>query len=611
MIKYLIGFILLVNMIPVSGQEIRPELIEDSVIGWMKVYNFKGAKEPKTIDNKVYSVAQLSLCDSFANWMQASYVPKGGLGDVVKSVSQKIGPYNQYAISQPQSYGAYSKIYIFLKPGPNGKLVPNTNHHAFWQIKANEVPGWPIRDLSSPTAYYFTMPTEDSNSERGKLHDLRNLPVFKNYITFSVEHIEGGSIMDYVLLCKDNKSPFIKLTKGEYLDVLQASLPRVYEREKNLIQQQNRGDQRSIDYLVKALDETHARFTACLKKNQDKYKARRDELAYTKIQPTVYDLESNGDVFSSGGLTDPESLSNRVPVYKIDPEMNALCKKDKPQWVLMGWSWTANNALEKNLHESIINNFNFDYLYNFFFAPDKVKGQAYRPMRAPLTTEIAVVREPSDASKNNKKDKSIYFFEDFSTTAIGKKPIGWNPRLKSDGSTSVVVQPEGLEGNWVLSRGHELYGVGLSLPQNFSLSYDLVATQDFTWGSKGLSLQLSKRTTSGNEESFLQVRLRPGFDGRDGEVTLETKFPFPPGYSNGTKWLVASGFSNNKKYNRVRVTIKKQEEVLQVYIDEKKIAELEKAIPAAHLFNALSFDSGSNTAATDVYYISNIKITKL
>ena len=611
MIKYFIAVILLVNMTAVSAQEIRPELIEDSVIGWMKVYNFKGAREPKTIDNKVYSVAQLSLCDSFANWMQESYVPKGGLGDVIRTVSQKIGPYNQYTLSHPQSYGAYSKIYIFLKRGASGKLVPNTNHHVFWQIKANEVPGWPIRDLSSASSYYFTMPPDDSTSDRAKLHDMSNLPVLKNYLTFSVKDIEVGTLNDYVLLCKDNKSPFLKVTKGEYLDALQAALPRVYEREKNKIQQQNPGNQRMIDYLVKTLDETHARFTTCLKKNQEKYKERRDELAYTTEQPTVYNLESNRDVFSSGYLTDPESLSGRVPVYRIDPEMNALCKKDKPQWILVSWSWAANNALEKNLHESIINNFNFDYAYNFFFASDKVKGQAYRPMRAPLTKEITVVAEASEVAKTNKKDKSIYFFEDFSTTAIGKKPIGWNPRLKLDGSTSVVVQPEGLEGNWVLSRGHLLHAVGLSLPQNFSLSYDLVAAQDFTWGSKGLALQLSKRTTSGNDEAFLLVRLRPGFDGRDGEVTLETKFPFPPGYANGTKWLVATGFSNNKKNNRIRVTIKKQEEALQVYIDDKKIAELEKAIPAAHVFNALSFDSGSNTAASDVYYISNIKITKL
>ena len=72
------------------------------------------------------------------------------------------------------------------------------------------------------------------------------------------------------------------------------------------------------------------------------------------------------------------------------------------------------------------------------------------------------------------------------------------------------------------------------MPENFTLSYDLAVPQNFTWGAKGLTMQLSKETSPGNAESYLQLRLRPGFDGRDGEAMLETKFPFPPGYSNGT-----------------------------------------------------------------------------
>ena len=147
------------------------------------------------------------------------------------------------------------------------------------------------------------------------------------------------------------------------------------------------------------------------------------------------------------------------------------------------------------------------------------------------------------------------------------------------------------------------------LPQNFTLSYELVAAQNFTWGAKGLTFKLSKETSGGNAESYLELKLRPGFDGRDGEAALETKFPNPPGYSNGTKWYVAPGFSNNKKNNHITVTIKKQDEMLQVFIDKIKIAEYEKAIPAAHSFNAMSFAS-SNSGENDKYYISNIKITK-
>ena len=70
---------------------------------------------------------------------------------------------------------------------------------------------------------------------------------------------------------------------------------------------------------------------------------------------------------------------------------------------------------------------------------------------------------------------------------------------------------DGLEGNWVELRGHYISATLLKkpLPQNFTLSYDLVAAQNFTWGAKGLTMQLAKETSPGNAESFLNLRLRP------------------------------------------------------------------------------------------------------
>ncbi len=591
------------------AQEIPPQSIEDSVLGWMKVYNFKGIKESKKVDDKLYSPAQLSICDSLANWIQASYIPKGGLGDVKKAVSDQLGLYNQYTAAKPQSYGAYSKTYVFLKYDSNHKMMPANNLGTYWGIYANQVPGWPVLDLSTPTQYYFTMPSFLDDETTKKIHDLSGVANVKPYISFWVKDIEAGGGTDYVLLCKDNKSPFIKLTKGEYLQLLETAIPRFYEKEKKKINEQNKGNQKSIDYLMKYLEEKKERLITGLKKTSEKYKNRLGEIALTTKQPSINDVEF-GDVFSSGYLTDPESTAGRVPVYKIDPVMAELCKKDKPQWILVSWWWSPNDPVEKYMHESIINNFNFDYVYHFFFDPEKVKGQLYKPLRSPYTKEAVVVTEASEITKKNTDDINVHFFEDFSTTGTGNKPIGWQAKLGSDGSASVVTKPEGLSGNWAALKGHFVSPTSLKqpLPQNFTLSYELVAAQNFTWGAKGLTFQLSKETTPGNAESYLKLKLRPGSGGADGEATLETKFP--SGYANETKWYVASGFSNNKKNNQIKVIIKKSGETLQVFIDKSKIAEYEKAIPAALLFNALSFDCSGNSAENDKFYISNIKITK-
>lgn len=596
-----------------SAQTIQPQSIEDSVIGWKKVYNFKGIKESKKVDDKLYSAAQLSLCDTMANWIQASYVPKGGLGDVIRAVSDKLGPYNQHTAVLPQSYGAYAKTYVFLKYDSNHKMVPENNLGAYWAIYANQVPGWAIRYLCNDNQYYFTMPSYESSfggeEETRKIHDMTSLANIKPYISFWVKDIEAGGGTDYVLLCKDNKSPFIKITKGEYLNALEAAIPIFYEKEKKKISEAEQGDQQRIAVSVKYLDEKIRLYNEGLKNNKEKYKDRLEELATSKPQPSLIDLVNRMDVFTGQYLTDPESTSRTLPVYKVDPLMSALCKEDKPQWIVVSWWWSPLDAVEKYMHESIINNFNFEYVYNFFFDPAKVKGQAYKPLRSPTFKEKIVVTEASEASKKNITDKNIFFFEDFSTTGVGQKPIGWQSRYGLDGG--IVEHPDGLNGNWVLITGNTMTPNQLKkpLPQNFTLSYDLVASQNFTWGAKGLTLQLSKETSPGNAESYLKLKIRPGYDGKDGDATLETQFPSPPGYSNGSQWFAASGFSNNQMINRITVTIKKNEETLQVFIDDSKIAEYEKAIPAAHLFNALSFYSG-NSGGNDKFYISNIKITK-
>ena len=323
--------------------------------------------------------------------------------------------------------------------------------------------------------------------------------------------------------------------------------------------------------------------------------------------------EGRDDFFENKDSYGNEGYSSTFPILKVKKTAHELCKTDQPQWLVIRWTMgMPNEPFNIHLHESILNNFNFKYVYDFFFQPEKVNGQAYKPLRSPLVNEQPAVIEASDKSKKITADKNVFFFEDFSTTVIGKKPNGWQALLANAGTTAIVKNPEGLDGNWVELRGHYIKSTGLKkpLPENFTLTYDIAVPQNFTWGAKGLTMLLGKETSPGNAESFIMLRLRPGFDGRDGEAELETKFPAPPGYANGTKWYKATGFSNDKKVNRITVTIKKKEEMLQVFIDKTKIAEYEKAIPFSHLFNALSFDCNGNSGENDKYFISNIKISR-
>lgn len=606
------------------AQEIPRQSIEDSVIGWMKVYNFKGTKEPLKVDTKIYSAAQLSIGDSIANWIQASYIPKGGLGDVKKSVSAERFFNKDYSSALPPNYGAYSSTYYFLKYNSSRKLVPATSHSAIWSIMANAVPPYFIRGLSTNKQQYFTIPgmdedlLKDPRSEEykdAKLYGLSKHPVIGKYINMIVPEASGFQQFKVVILCKDNKLPFIQVTMGEVLRIAEEVIPVHWEIEKKKIFEKTQGNQKDIDFYTKSEMDKIEKAKITLVKLRGKYKDRINEPAYLLNGGfELIDLANGYDIFA-GNKAEEQSppVKKTNPVYKVDPAIQALCKTDKPQWIYMYWTGAIHDPLEKHLHESIINNFNFDYVYNFFFDPEKVKGQQYKPLRSPSYKEAVIVTEASETSKKNSADKSIFFFEDFSTTGIGKKPTGWNSRLNSDGKACMITKLDGESGNWVELKGNEaLIPTQLKkpLPQNFTISYDMVVPQNFTWGGKGLAVQLSKETSPGNAESFLNIRIRPGSNGSNGEAVIEAKFPSPPGYMNVTKWEVAPGFSNNKKNNRITVTIKKKEENLQVFIDKNKIAEYEKAIPAALLFNALSFTHGRSDGETEKFYISNIKITK-
>lgn len=593
------------------------ESIADIDIGWMKIYKHTTPPKGKQLGNRTYSANQIGYSQQFVEWMQQSYLPKGCLGNAgyyqnvipkFSGTNSRLGnAINEHLAALPHLYGAYSKMYMFLKKDADGKFAPLHNFAEYWRIEANQLQyiSKPVSFISSAEEYYFVLPDFNGHSKGYNADDkaASNLMGFnnhKNIEAYKHFYVPSKIIDDYrhyvVIMTKDNELPFEKITIGEFFTQAEKQFP-VWQKtdpvsvEKFSIAQKN------------------------LARLKEKYKSKWNDIAQLKLSGTqisLYDFvnatEDHDDLFDN-----KEGIHTTFPVLKVKKTTLALCKTDQPQWLVIRWTMGMPGELFNNhLHESILNNFNFDYLYNFFFAPEKVKGQAYKPLRSPFIKEIVKTNEPSDISRKNLADQNVYFFEDFSTTEVGKKPIGWQIKLAPDGTFSVVKNVDGLEGNWaVMGNSYFLSPTQLKkpLPQNFILSYDLVASQNFTWGSKGLSFQLSKETSPGNAESYLKLKLRPGFDGKDGEAELETSFTSPPGYLTGTKWFKAPGFSNNKKNNRITVTIKKKEENLQVFIDKNKIVEYEKAIPAALLFNAISFSNGS-LSENDRYYISNITITK-
>ncbi|WP_298301667.1 hypothetical protein [Hydrotalea sp.] len=592
------------------------ESIANIDIGWMTIRKHTEAPKGKQLGNRTYSAKQIGYSQKFVEWMQQSYLPKGCLGDATyyQNYIPKFSPTNSllgnaintHAHALPLMYGAQTKIYMFLKKDAQGKFVPQNNLGDYWHIEANQLQyiSNPVSFISSPEEYYFILPDYSSHSNGYNADDkaASNLMGFANHKNITgYKHFYIPHSQYIVIITKNNEAlPFEKINIGEFFT----------EAEKQFPEWQK---------VTPVSAENYAKAQKNLARLKEKYKSKWNNIAEMKLSKTQITLqtfvnatEGYDDIFDTKDIYGKEGNYTSFPILKVKKTTKELCKTNQPQWLVIRWTMSMpNQPYNIHLHESILNNFNFDYVYNFFFDPEKIKNQTYKPLRFPSYKEVAVVTDASEASKKNNADKNVFFFEDFSTTVVGKIPIGWKSKLGSAGSSSVITNLDGLDGNWAVVADYTVTPGEMKkpLPQNFTLSYDVVVAQNFTWGAKQLHFKLAKETSPGTAESFLDLGIRPGYDGRDGDVSLETKFPSPPGYSNGSNTFVAPGFSNNKKNNRITVTIKKKEEMLQVLIDNTKTAEYEKAIPAAHLFNALSFYS-YNPGANDKYYISNIKITK-
>lgn len=592
----LIGSLTVALLVPLLAQPIPPASIADKEMGWLKVYAFKEESEPLKVDTRVYTAAQRTIAVDLANWMQASYSPIGGLGDVVRTFPGT-GP------AVPQSYGVIGKIYTELKYGPNRKLEFYSASHYSWDVMVNGSFGLAADAISTPERYYFTIPTmaqQGYSEEIQKAVDLSGHPFLGQFPARLASYSNNGT-RTAVLLSKDRRLPFVKLTRGEYLDAVGVAITRTYELDKKKLAEAEQGDQQRIARWITPIEERTAKRREALEANRAKYKSRLQEVAeISTLQPDIK-LEYFPDVFEGNG-----SSRMRLPVYAIDAATLERCKSGPPQWIVVSWSAELHNPVSKHLYDAVVNQFNIEYIYNRYFDPEKIKGLPYTPLR-PRTETVAA--DPSAASKTLAADPSVHFFEDFSGTVVGKKPLNWNSTLNDAGASSVVTELKGLDGHWASMSGFELTPTGMKtpLPRDFELSYDVVAAQNYTWGAHGMTFKLSRKTTAGTRESFLSLRIRPGFGGREGEVAIEAEFPGVQGYLSGSKGTGAPGFSNDAVNNRVTVTLGKKGDLLQVFIGKTKVAEYEKGIPPGVQFDAMSF-ALTGVSANDRMYIGNIRI---
>ena len=418
------------------------ESISDINFGWMTIRKHTSPPKGKQLGDRIYSAKQIGYSQQFVEWMQQSYLPKGCLGDAAyyqnyiatfSGTNSRLGnAINMHRNALPHLYGTQSKMYMFLKKDAQGKFVPQNNLAENWRIEANglESISNPVSLISSTEEYYFVLPdfsgtSKGYNADDKVASNLMGFTNHKNLSTYKHFYIPHDGYV--VIMTKDKELPFEKITIGEFFAQAEKQFP-VWQNIEPVSAENFATAQKNLARL------------------KEKYKNKWNDIAELQLSGTQITLQSfvnategYSDIFDKKDIYGKESIHTTFPILKVKKTTMSLCKTDQPQWLVIKWTMSMpNQPYNIYLHESILNNFNFDYVYNFLFDPDKIKGQPYNPLRSPSYKEAVVVTEASESFKKNHVDKNVFFFEDFSTTVVGKIPIGWKSNLGSGGRSRAI-----------------------------------------------------------------------------------------------------------------------------------------------------------------------------
>ncbi len=210
--------------------------------------------------------------------------------------------------------------------------------------------------------------------------------------------------------------------------------------------------------------------------------------------------------------------------------------------------------------------------------------------------------------------EKIIFFEDFSQDKIGDFPDKWNTNASAD-----LVKIDGEEGKWlqINKKGRFLPESIKNLPENFTLEFDLICNEGFSFYSNPLSIMLLSGGVSNKEFEyrFIDYTKRSGVlyklhphnaGGTGGSVHIDT-------YENGnniiSNEIKTQQFNSKNGNTKIRVSVWRQKNRIRIYLNEDKVFDLPRAFATGKDYNFAMFElAGDMSGKNDQYLLSNIKL---
>ncbi len=465
-----------------KAQLAAEQRIQDSVIGWWsnnKYDHFKPQTDATGKKKELY-------VNKMVEWMKKSYIPVGGLGTTSRYVDKS-------------GYGVLCYVWnvshdkMWTEPNGSFRPIPEENT-PFW-IAANRVFGsFSIPYLEKTNEYYFTMQPDGYCANDQALRnytkaDPRIHPNAYNRLTWINE-------WQTVYLTPNNKLPFIAITKGELLQRAEEALDKQLENETKDVQAKWPDNKKSQDEALAYRKQTIDKYRSNIQKLKERHKNSLNEPAVIRdMQPTMYSFETDPDIFKIDNYE--KGLKHYYQVYKVNPELYAKMQSDAPQWIAIAFPFATkeNGNQLYELFTSLSQNFNYDFVYNYFFDPGKIKGTEYTPANeASLTARLNAYRNKNKhdnnvQAANNTWAYNVHFQDDFSDATEGSAPPDWY-YYKAGSKSYTVTTIKGEKGKWLqLGYGRSIKPSLLkTLPADFTLEFDLATDGNFTGRTGGAAV---------------------------------------------------------------------------------------------------------------------------
>lgn len=612
--KIILHFILFKLLAIASFAQLTPEQrIQDSVIGWWSNNYWDRGWKPQT--DPVGKLKETHL-KNMVEWMKKSYTPVGGLGTVTRYLQN-----GGYGVKFMVWNVSHDKEWTDAKG--NFKPIPEENTKFY--ISVNKLFGsYPVSFINKGNIYLFTWQPDghdafDNNPDKDK----RPAGIHPN----AAKYITVRNEIQNVILAPGNKLPITPVTKGEYIQLADEALANKFNTA-------NEFDKKTINRIRKHI--------AVLK---EKHKSTLQQPALLRtMQPGMYDFDGF-DPFELSDIDKHRLLY--YPLYKLTPPVLEKLKAAEPQWISISLPFkTRENG--NQLHEmytAITENINYDYIYNYFYNPEKIKGIAYKPANEEqLNARLTAYRNKNKAGANapvspESLPAGIHFKDDFALGIIGQAPANWF--FNSNSKRCYITTIKGENGKWMeLGRNTALSPSLLKkpLPQNFTLEFDLATDGDYTTRTGGavrLILNSRNSKTDGTEAESgngarVEINIISGneadYNNNNYRGEVRTKINTMPivNEQNNSEGIYnvkpLKEFTNKQTKIHVAVIVKNNN--LKISVNNKLLTNSSDfklqygadcklcGLPSGTIFNGIFWVNITNNADEIKAYISNIKISK-